>query len=131
MNRNTTAQIAGLVGGATAIGAAVYAYKRHESPRKGVSPRKAREIGEELGVDWSRFDLEQFRRGMEVELEHGRRDPATDVTGDDLLLTAKIALAHLNEFPDYYLRLARMEDDARAFWRGEGTFADAPEPRPS
>ena len=58
---------------------------------------------------------------MEVELEHGRRDPATDVTGDDLLLTGKIALAHLKEFPDYYIRLARMEEEAKAFWRGETT----------
>jgi hypothetical protein len=60
---------------------------------------------------------------MEVELEHGRRDPATDVTGDDLLLTGKIALAHLNEFPDYYTRLAKMEEEAIAFWSGAVTFS--------
>ena len=118
MKNTTRAQIAGLVGGATAVGAAVYVYKHRETPRKGVSPRKARRIGEELGIDWTRFDLEEFRRGMDVELEHGRRDPATDVTGDDLLVTGKIALAHLNEFPDYYTRLARMEEEARTFWHG-------------
>jgi hypothetical protein len=50
--------------------------------------------------------------GLEVELEHGRRDPATNVTGDDPILTGKIALAHLNEFPDYYTRLGRMEAEA-------------------
>jgi hypothetical protein len=54
---------------------------------------------------------------MDVELEHGTRDPATDVTGSDPVITGKIALAHLNEFPDYYTRLARMEADAEADWR--------------
>ena len=121
VKRNTKVQIAGLAGGATAVGAAIYAYKHRETPRKGVSPRKARKIGEELRVDWNRVDLEELRRGMEVELEHGRRDPATDVTGDDLLLTGKIALAHLHEFPDYYRRLGRMEEEALAFWRGEAS----------
>lgn len=117
MNRSTKVQIAGLAGGATAVGAAIYVYTHRNAPRKGISPRKARRIGEELGVDWTRIEPEDFRQGMEVELEHGRRDPATDVTGDDLLLTGKIALAHLNEFPDYYIRLARMEEEARAFWQ--------------
>jgi hypothetical protein len=71
----------------------------------------ARSVGEQLGIDWaaSAFDVEQFRAGMDVELEHGTRDPETDVTGDDPLLTGKIALAHLRELPDYYTRLARME----------------------
>jgi uncharacterized protein DUF5661 len=54
-----------------------------------------------------------FRRGMDVELEHGTHDPATDVAGDDPIVTAKIALAHLNEFPDYYTRLERMEEEAK------------------
>jgi hypothetical protein len=76
----------------------------------------AKEIGERLGIDWSRFDVEQFRMGMDVELEHGTRDPKTNVTNDDLLTTGKIALAHLNEFPDYYTRLAAMEKEADAFW---------------
>lgn len=120
MKGSTKAQIVGLASGATAVGAAVYALKHRETPRRGISARKARKIGEELGVDWSRIELEELRRGMEVELEHGRRDPATDVTGDDLLLTGKIALAHLNEFPDYYVRLAKMEEEAKAFWRGGG-----------
>jgi hypothetical protein len=71
----------------------------------------ARSVGEQLGIDWasSPFDVEQFRAGMDVELEHGARDPDTDVTGDDPLRTGKIALAHLRELPDYYTRLARME----------------------
>jgi len=80
-------------------------------------------LGERLGIDWSSadWDVEQFRAGMDVELEHGRRDPATDVTGDDPLTTAKIALAHLEEFPDYYTRLERMEEEARRDW---GTRSD-------
>jgi hypothetical protein len=73
----------------------------------------------------SRAETKPGRRGM--ELEHGRRDPATDVTGDDLLLTGKIALAHLNEFPDYYQRLARMEEEARAYWLGEARLASQEE----
>lgn len=76
----------------------------------------AKEIGERLGIDWSRFDVEQFRMGMDIELEHGTRDPKTNVTNDDPLTTGKIALAHLNEFPDYYTRLAAMEKEADDFW---------------
>lgn len=73
---------------------------------------QARQIGETLGIDWSRFDVEQFRMGLDVELEHGLHDPSTDVTGNDPIVTGKIALAHLNEFPDYYTRLAKMEREA-------------------
>ncbi len=74
---------------------------------------QAREIGDRLGITWDRFDVEQFRMGLEVELEHGRHDPTTDVTGNDPLLTGKIALAHLNEFADYYTRLQKMEREAK------------------
>jgi hypothetical protein len=81
--------------------------------------KQAREIGHKLGIDWSRFDVEQFRMGLDVELEHGLHDPSTDVTGNDPVLTGKIALAHLNEFPDYYTRLKRMEREAEAE-RGRG-----------
>jgi hypothetical protein len=81
---------------------------------------EARRVGDEIGVDWSRFDLEQFRLGMDVELEHGSRDPQTDVTGDDPILTGKIALAHMKEFPDYYERLERMEQEAERDWAARG-----------
>jgi uncharacterized protein DUF5661 len=76
----------------------------------------ARKVGERIGIDWttSRFDVEQFRAGMEVELEHGAHDPETDVTHDDPVITGKIAWAHLKEFPDYYTRLERMEAEAEA-----------------
>ena len=81
---------------------------------KSFTTDEARRIGEVIGIDWSPapFDVEQFRMGMDVELEHGLHDPATNVTGDDPLVTGKIALAHLNEFGDYYTRLAKMEADA-------------------
>ena len=80
---------------------------------------EAKQIGQALGIDWSEFDIEQFRMGIEVELEHGQRDSDTNVTDDDTLMTGKIALAHLREFPDYYTRLAKMEKDAKLFW-GKG-----------
>ena len=77
-----------------------------------TTSEEARRVGDEIGVDWDRFDLEQFRFGMDVELEHGSHDPQTDVTGDDPIVTGKIALAHMKEFPDYYERLERMEAEA-------------------
>jgi hypothetical protein len=79
-----------------------------------TSSEEARRIGDAIGVDWTMFDLEQFRAGMDVEYEHGSHDAQTDVTGDDPIVTGKIALAHLKEFPDYYDRLARMEREAEA-----------------
>lgn len=90
--------------------------------RRRTSAEQARRVGDEIGVDWDRFDLEQFRSGMDVEYEHGSHDPQTDVTGDDPILTGKIALAHMKEFPDYYQRLERMEQEAeRATGRRGGT----------
>jgi hypothetical protein len=86
--------------------------------RRNFSAEEGRAIGERIGIDWStsRFDVEQFRMGLEVELEHGRHDPATNVSDDDELTTGKIARAHLNEFPDYYTRLAKMEAEAERYW---------------
>jgi hypothetical protein len=79
--------------------------------RTRFATEEARLIGSMIGIRWDgcEFDIEQFRQGLDVELEHGRRSADTDVTDDDPLLTAKIALAHLREMPDYYTRLARME----------------------
>ena len=81
-----------------------------------TTTEEAKRVGDEIGVDWSRFDLEQFRAGMDVEFEHGAHDPQTDVTGDDPIITGKIALAHMKEFPDYYERLERMEREAEREW---------------
>jgi len=83
--------------------------------KKHFTAEEAKRIGESLGIDWSRFNVEQYRMGMDVELEHGSRDPATNVTNDDPLTTGKIALAHLNEFPDYYARLEEMAEEAERF----------------
>lgn len=82
-----------------------------------IGVEEARKIGATLGIDWKKFDLEQFRQGLEVEFEHGARDPETNVTNDDPVLTGKIAWAHLKEFPDYYTRLARLETEADAYWK--------------
>jgi len=75
---------------------------------------EARKIGASVGINWdtARFDVDQYRMGLDIELEHGTRDPETNVTGDDPTVTGKIALAHLNEIPDYYTRLAKMEAEA-------------------
>jgi hypothetical protein len=91
-----------------------------ESPH--FTAEEARAAGERIGIDWatSRFDAEQFRMGMDVELEHGKQDLETNVTDDDVSVTAKIARAHLNEFPDYYSRLAVMEAEAKAYWSAQG-----------
>lgn len=81
-------------------------------PRKRFSDDEAKEIGDQIGIKWDRFDVDQFRRGMDVELEHGLVDSSTNVTNDDSLMTGKIALAHLNEIADYYDRLEEMEEEA-------------------
>jgi hypothetical protein len=88
------------------------------SEREDFTLEDARRFGTEIGIDWSNapFDVEQFRMGMNVELEHGLHDPATNVTDDDPHVTARIALAHLNEFADYYTRLEEMEEDAKRYW---------------
>ncbi len=80
--------------------------------KKQFTLEDARNVGASLGLDWNKIDLDQFRQGLAIELEHGARDPETNVTGDDLLLTGKIAWAHLKEIPDYYTRLAKMEAEA-------------------
>jgi hypothetical protein len=84
-------------------------------PRHEFTAEEARRFGETIGIDWASapFDVGQFRIGMNVELEHGLHDPHTNVSDDNPHVTAKIALAHLNEFPDYYTRLERMEEEAK------------------
>ena len=89
------------------------AVKPHMAGSKHFTLEEAKRIGEELGIDWSKFDVEQFRMGLDVELEHGVRDLETNVTHDNEMITGKIALAHLNEYPDYYTRLEKMEKEAK------------------
>ena len=90
--------------------------------KKHFSTEEAKKIGEALHIDWSKFDVEQFRMGLDVELEHGKIDPDTDVTHDDPIMTGKIALAHLNEFPDYYTRLDKLEEEAKKFHKKQKTL---------
>ena len=84
--------------------------------RRSFTIGEAQAIATVLGIDFGRLgcDLEQFRMGLDVELEHGSRDPGTDVSGNDPVVTGKIALAHLTEYPDYYTRLAVLEREAAA-----------------
>ena len=83
---------------------------------------EARRIGTEIGIDWdtSPFDVNEFRDGLDVELEHGSHDPQTNVSESDPVVTGKIALAHLKEFPDYYTRLKKMESEAEESWARQG-----------
>jgi hypothetical protein len=80
---------------------------------------EAKWSGNQIGVNWVKYSPEEFRKGLEVELEHGKINPATNVTNDDLITTGKIAMAHLNEFPDYYDRLEKMEKEAEVFWNNK------------
>ncbi|MBL7053154.1 MAG: hypothetical protein ISS02_00615 [Candidatus Portnoybacteria bacterium] len=86
------------------------------SIKKNFTNEDAKRIGEAIGIDWSKFDVDQFRIGLDVELEHGLVDSKTNVTNDDEIMTGKIALAHLNEFPDYYTRLEKMEKEADEYY---------------
>ena len=88
--------------------------------KKNFSEEEARKIGEKLGIKWDKFDLKQFRMGMNVELEHGTRYPETNVTNNDKRITGKIAWAHLKEFPDYYTRLEKLEKEADEYWKKKG-----------
>ena len=98
------------------------------SEKAHFTAEQARATGERIGIDWSTslfdveqlvFDVEQLRMGMDVELEHGAQDLETNVSDDDVTVTAKIARAHINEFPDYYTRLAVMEAEADAYWAAQ------------
>ncbi|MDO8508023.1 MAG: DUF5661 family protein [bacterium] len=80
---------------------------------------EAKEMGESLGIEWDMFDVEQFQMGMNVELEHGTMHRVSNITNDNPEMTAKIALAHLNEIRDYYTRLEAMEKEGEAFWEGK------------
>ena len=79
--------------------------------------KDAKRIGKNLGLGWKKVPIKQFHMGLNVELEHGKRNAFTNVTDDDEVMTAKIALAHLSEFPDYYTRLDKLEKAAEAYWK--------------
>jgi len=87
--------------------------------KKHFTKKEAEKIGNKLGIKWDKWNIEQFRMGLDVELEHGKVSPKTNVTNDNPIMTGKIALAHLNEFPDYYTRLNKLEKQADKFWKGK------------
>lgn len=86
------------------------------SPRKNFTIEEAVSIAQYLNIKFDKFDVEQFRIGLNVELEHGSINPFTNITNDDPIITGKITLAHLNEYPDYYKRLTKMEQEAEEYW---------------
>ncbi len=88
--------------------------KKKPAVKTSFSSEDAMEIGNRLGIDFTRYSLSEFRRGLEVEMEHGKNIKETNITNDDELLTGKIAWAHLHEIPDYYTRLDKMEKEAGA-----------------
>jgi len=87
--------------------------------KKRFTKGEAEKIGKKLGIKWDKWNVEQFRLGLDVELEHGKVSPKTNITNDNPLMTGKIALAHLNEFHDYYTRLAKLEKQADKFWKNK------------
>lgn len=87
--------------------------------KKHFTSEEAKKIGEQLGVKWDKFDVEEFRKGMDIELEHGTVNSNTNVTNDDILMTGKITLVHLNEIRDYNTRLLKMEKEAEEFWKNK------------
>ena len=86
-------------------------------PKKHFTAEEAKEVGEKMGIKWDKYNIDQFRRGMDVELEHGTVDKNTNISNDGPIMTGKIALVHLNEFPDYYDRLEKMEEEAEKFFK--------------
>ena len=94
---------------------------RGEKKRISFTMEEAAQIANKIGIDFSKekFDLNQFTMGVNVELEHGTKFSNTNVTNNDPILTGKIAYAHLLEFPDYYTRLKKLEDEANAYWKGK------------
>jgi len=87
---------------------------------KKLNSKDAKVIGDDLGINWKEVKLEEFTKGVRVEIEHGTKYPEANVTNNDKNLTGKIAWAHLKEFPDYYTRLAKLETEAREYWKRKG-----------
>ena len=99
-----------------------YFYKMMRGNDRSISSKKkftieeATLIAKYLNIKFDKFDVEQFRIGLNVELEHGSINPFTNITNDDPIITGKITLAHLNEYSDYYKRLTKMEEEAEEYW---------------
>ncbi len=84
------------------------------SKRKPFTLTEAKTIGDKLGINWEKFDVKQFRMGMNAELADGTYNPYTNLGGeDDPIKLGKVVRAHLNESPDYYTDWAQMEKEAK------------------
>ena len=92
-----------------------YSYNMR-NPKQNFTTEEAIWIAKNLNIKFDKFDVEQFRIGLNVELEHGTINPFTNITNDDPIITGKITLAHLNEYQDYYKRLTKMEEEAEKYW---------------
>ena len=79
--------------------------------RKQLSSEEAKRIGEALHIDWDQVDLEQFRQDLMGNHNQGSIDPETGLTYDGVLLTGKVVLDHMQEFPDYFTRLAKLKEE--------------------
>ena len=86
--------------------------RTNRSQRTTYTTEEAEEIGLRLGIDFAKYNLQEFRKGLEVEMEHGKKIMETNITNDNEYITGKIARAHLHEIPDYYSRLYKMEKEA-------------------
>jgi hypothetical protein len=83
---------------------------------KKLTKKDAKIIGDKLGINWDKISLNEFTKGLDVEMEHGTMFTETNITNNDRILTGKIAWAHLKEFPDYYTRLEKLEQEAHSYW---------------
>lgn len=94
---------------------------RGDNKKDSFSRDEAEQIARALKLDFNkeRFNRDEFFKGVNVELEHGMRFPRANVTNNNPILTGKIALAHLLEFPDYYTRLDKLEEEAKKYWKNK------------
>jgi hypothetical protein len=86
--------------------------------RRQVSLDQAKRVGESLHIDWEQVDLEEFRQGLMGNDKPGAIDPDTGLAYDSVLLTGKIILAHMEEFPDYFTRLAKLKEEVDEYQAG-------------
>jgi uncharacterized protein DUF5661 len=86
--------------------------------RKQISTADARRVGESLHIDWEQVNLEEFRQGLMGNHKPGAIDPETGLAYESVLLTGKIVLAHIEEFPDYFTRLAKLKEEVDEYRAG-------------
>lgn len=85
--------------------------------RKHISLDQARRVGEAMHLDWEQVDLEEFRQGLMGDCKEDI-DTETGLAYQDLLRTGKVVLAHMQEFPDYHFRLAKLEAEVDEYRAG-------------